>query len=198
MNVGKPLKREDYEKFYKELYREDPNTKQWVVSYSVALDADPTVNIKALSNKLSKVQMFKDRVLFIFNEALKNESFWNHNTKKLEDLLEAEEGRQILTETVSKGKSADTRVAMAHELAVKSLVDNKLKGAPYDDKLAFAKESWADAKAFLKEVENIYENLNSTDQNLVRQIKTIMIVAKVNSGGLDEDPDNVRASVETL
>ena len=55
-------------------------------------------------------------------------------------------------------------------------MDALFKGeGTYEQHITLFHKNFADAQAFLAEIRNIYENLDSTDTNLARQLRTVMI-----------------------
>ena len=116
MNVARPIKKEEYDLFRKELY-EFKDGREVGVTFSVGLDADPSSNPKAIAEKLAHVQGFKDRALMILNRAVLGESFRKSAVKCIEAKYEAETRRAMLNENVAKAKNQEMRGAEASKIA---------------------------------------------------------------------------------
>lgn len=197
MNAAKPIRPEEYKSFHDELYEFNKQFGRDTIRYEVPLDPDPTLQPKSINEKLARVQAFKDRVVAILNRAILSESYWKAALTRLDSRLEAEYNRAMVTEEVRGAKSAELRQALATGAAkvkvAQALLGDSLgeQAQPdprpvFDDRRAAAATNHADALAFLKEVQNIYDNLHSTDQNLSRQLKSVMVNAKVYDGVHDE------------
>ena len=183
MNAAKPINAEEYKAFYNELYTDGKS------AYSVDLAADPTADPRKLNGQLERVQSYKNRVLPILNRAVANELYWKTVVKKLETRVDMAENQAMVTETVKAEKSAELRKASAKNAAGDKVVASVFEGrGAYVDHICLAEERHADSLSFLLEVKNIYENLNSTDMNLARQQRNILICAKL-YGDADKIPD---------
>jgi hypothetical protein len=149
----------------------------------VLLDNDPTLTPKNLTEKLARVQGYKDRVVGILNRAILAESYWKAAMGKVDAKFEAAKVSAAVSEEVRAAKNAETREAMACVAAAKKVLTEVFgdKGS-YEDQRVFIATNHADAHAFYREVENIYENLQSAGMNLALQIKSVMISTKVFSG----------------
>jgi len=178
MNVAKPLKPSEYEAYRKELYSFQGGA-EGNMAQSVSLDTDPSVNPKGINEKLSLVQAMKDRVMMILNRAILAEAYWKTVSKRLDATFDSEYQRAMILHGKSAG-NAEMRKATATGEAQKGVV-SKLFGdeGDYDQQHSMVQRNHADATAFLKEVQNIYDNLDSTDQNLSRQLKSVQVNAKV-------------------
>jgi predicted ATP-binding protein involved in virulence len=183
MNAARPISPEEYAKFRAELYQHDSELGRDVLKYQVALDNDPTLQPKVLTEKLARVQGYKDRVVGILNRAILAESYWKAAIGKVDAKFEAAKMSAAITPAVTAAKNSETREAMASVVAMKAVIDTLFKGTgAYEDQRAVLSTNHADAHAFYREVENIYENLQSAGMNLALQIKSVMISTKVFSG----------------
>jgi hypothetical protein len=190
MTAAKPISSEEYKAFYAELYTSGKSV------YSVELDADPTNNPRKLNGQIERVQAFKNRVLPILNRAVANELYWKTIIRKIETRVDIAENQSMVTETVKAEKSAELRKATAKNLAGDKVVASAFSGqGTLVDHICLAEERHADALSFLMEVKNIYENLNSTDMNLARQQRNILICAKL-YGDASEPIENTGAAAE--
>jgi hypothetical protein len=179
MNVAKPITPKEYEDFRAELY-EIVEGKESSTRFAVALDSDPSLRPKGINEKLSVVQGNKDRLMVIYNRAILNESYWKTKLKQAESKYEAEFQRAMLSDEAKTGKNGEIRNATATSMASASVVQSLFSGeGVYEDNMAKVSIRLADAIAFFKSVQNIYDNLNSTDMNLARQLKSIMVNTKV-------------------
>ena len=189
MNVSKPIKKEEYELFRKELYT-FKDGRELGVTFSVGLDADPSSNPKAIAEKLAHVQGFKDRALMILNRAVLGESFRKSAVKCIEAKYEAEVRRAMLNENVAKAKNQEMRGAEASKIAEAIIVKEVFNGeGKYEDYFNELTKNLADATAFLHEVQNIYDNLDDTSRSIMVQLKSVMVNIKVYGDGEMQDID---------
>lgn len=184
MNAAKPISPDEYKAFRTELYSVDQAGRE-LASYTVALAADPSTQPKKQNGRVQTVQGYKDRVLVLFNRGILAEAYWNALLKKLDAKFEAEYNRQLASEEVAKGaKAAEGRKALATNLSGEKVANDLFKGkGSFEDRRSAIVTNHIDAKAFLTEVKNIYENLQDTGMALAQQAKNSMIDLKITSGG---------------
>jgi hypothetical protein len=183
MNAARPITPEEYQKFRTELYKTSPELGRETVTYSVPLDEDPTLNPKGMTEKLARTQAYKDRVVTILNRAISAEAYEKTVLAKVDVYFEASEREAMISEEVKAAKSAEVRSAMAAVAAGKKVVEKAFKGEGTFDSHRFnLVVRHNDAISFLKEVQNIYDNLESTGVQLAVQLKSIMVNAKVYGG----------------
>lgn len=181
MNAAKPITAAEYQQFFAELYKEGKS------AYSVDLAADPSVDPRKLNGQIERVQAYKNRVLPILNRAVANEAYWKSAVRKLETRVDMAEHQAMVTDAVRAEKNAESRKASAKIEAGKSVLakvsaeSGRAATGEFIELLIGAEERHADALSFLIEVKNIYENLDSTDMNLARQQRNILICAKLYS-----------------
>lgn len=174
---------EEHDAFYREIYSSGEGGLVFS-QFRVPMDTDPTINPKGINEKLAKVQGLKDRLVVIYNRAIKNKSYWETITKKLASRFEAEYQRAMLLEEVRKAGNAEMRVAAATEHAKREVLIKVFKGdGSYDTKLSEISTKHAEANAFFLEVKNIYDNLDSTSMNLAIQQKGVMLNARIYGDG---------------
>ena len=136
----------------------------------VSLDPDPLqFGIQSLNKKLSEIQLFKDRVSYLVTEAL-------HNANTAEVLYESLKGdyerqMEVLLATdssVQAQKSAEMRNATAKQKIPEQVL-----------RLHHAEVDLLKAQGYLKVLQSIYSNLESTNANLSRQITVIQLSTTV-------------------
>lgn len=180
--VLKPINPEEYESFYRELYSKSDGGIVFS-QFRVALDKDPSLNPKALNEKLAQVQSLKDRLVVILNRAVKNEQYWKTVSNRLENRYESEKQRAYLLPDVKKEKNAEGRTAMATDVAKKNIITQSFRGEGlYENKVAEMDIKHAESIAFLSEVKNIYENLDAANMGLAVQLKSIMANMRIYGG----------------
>ena len=183
----RPITTEEYEQFLAELYKQDESGRT-IPTYKVELDDDPSLNPRTLSEKLKWVQAHKNRVVVIFNRAISNESYWRKIVKRLNTKFKSTYNKAMMNPDVRKEKSSDLRESCAEITAGVELVNALFDGkGTYEDNMIAAEGKHIDAQSFLNEVKNIYENLDSTDMNLARQQKNVLICAKLYGEVLEDD-----------
>ncbi len=176
--AARPLGAEDYKKLIAELYKDGKTT------YQVELDADPAANPKVINAKLQQVQAFKNRVVYVLNQAVANEAYWSTAKKKLEARYEAAFNAAFATEAVKAEKNAESRKAVASIEAGKKVVDTLFQGkGEYTDLYCTSLDKLADAQSFLSEVEHVFKNLDSTDMNLAVQQKNVLMCVRLSGEG---------------
>jgi hypothetical protein len=195
MNVARPILKKEYEVFRAELY-EVTNGAESACKFAVALDADPTLRPKNLTEKIAQVQACKDRMVVILNRAILNESYWKTILKRVDARLESEIAKAYLEPSVKELKNQELRsgqaTAIAEGVVLAKLFDNK---ATYDEQMALIHKNAQDAIAFLSEVKNIYDNMGDAAVALAVQLKSVMVNMKVfgdPSGEIDQ-----RAGIRT-
>ncbi len=177
------ITKEEYDALYKEIYSTAGNGLQ-LSNFRVPMDEDPTLNPKGINDKISKVQALKDRLVVIYNRAIKNKNYWDTVHKKLNALFEAEYQRSMLLEEVKKAGNAEMRVAAATERAKREMLVKVFKGdGTYDGRMAEIATKQSEAVSFFNEIKNIYENLDSTSMNLAIQLKSVMLNARIYGDG---------------
>lgn len=186
-----PLTAEEYRTLYAEIYSSTQGTGLLKSNFRVEMDNDPTLNPKGINEKLSKVQALKDRLVVIYNKAIKNKSYHDTLLKGLTSDFEAEYQRAMLSEDVRKAGNAEMRVAKATEEAKKAMVKNKFKEVgTYEQNMVSRLTRQAEANAFFSEIKNVYENLDSTSMNLAVQLKSVMINARIYGEGFGVEKGN--------
>lgn len=180
MNAARPITPDEYQKFRAELYKTSSELGRETVSYSVPLDEDPTLNPKGLNQKVSLVQAYKDRVVTILNRAVLAEAYEKTRLAKVDAEYEAAERTAMISEEVRAAKSAEVREAMAANKASEDVVKRIFEGkGTFEGNRISLVARHNDALSFLREVQNIYDNLESTGVQLAVQLKSIMVNAKV-------------------
>lgn len=199
MHSAKPIQPAEYATFRTELYQFDKTLGREGLKYEVSLDADPTLSPKNLTEKLSRVQAYKDRVVAILNRGILAEAYWKAALSKLDTKFDSAFTQAMITAEVREAKSAEVRKALAEKLAGDKVVEDlfEKKGDYSGHRIAISTHH-ADAQSFLREVENIYDNLHSTDMNLGRQLKSVMINAKVYDAPEELPASQARRVGETL
>ena len=193
MSVLKPITQEEYEQYYQELYTE--NQGVIMSQFRVTLDNDPSMNPKGINEKLATVQGLKDRLVVILNGAIKNEMYWRALTKKVEGRHEAEVNRAMLTETVRKSGNSESRKALSAVDAEKTVLQDLFRGeGKLEDHVAAIDKKHSEAIAFLSEVKNIYENLDSSSMNLAVQLKSVMVNQRIYGDAFIDGGKNGRSS----
>jgi hypothetical protein len=186
MQSARPITKEEYQQLLAELYVKADGKVQ--SRYKVDLDEDPSMSPRKLSGKFKEVQSQKDRVLVILNKALANEAFWKATLKKIDTKFNAAEVSAMIDPDVMKMKSKELREASAEISAGKKIVEKMFKGeGEYAEHYSKLQELHSDSLNFMLEVRNIYDNLDSTDKNLARQLKTVLLCAKLFGESEDED-----------
>ena len=182
-DVLRPITPEEHEAFYREIYSSGEGGLVFS-QFRVPMDSDPTINPKGINEKLAKVQGLKDRLVVIYNRAIKNKNYWDTIMKKIAARFESEYQRAMLLEEVRKAGNADSRVAAATEEAKKQMIIKVFKGdGSYDGKCADISTKNAEAISFFCEVKNLYENLDATSMNLAIQQKGVMLNARIYGDG---------------
>ena len=145
-----------------------------VKKIQIFLDPDPTVKgLVSLNYKIAEIQISKDRISSLILEAMRNvaehdiikETVQHEHDRQLEMLLATDA-------TVSAQKSAEMRNTHAR-LKMPELV-LKLHHAD----IAQIKASW-----YLKILQSVHSNLESTNSNLSRQITVIQMDQNLQGGG---------------
>jgi hypothetical protein len=191
MNAARPITPDEYKKFREELYKPNTELGRENVAYTVPLDEDPTLNPKGMPQKLALTQAYKDRVITILNRAISAEAYEKTVLAKVDVYFEAAEREAMISDEIKAAKSAEVRAAMAAVAAGKKVVEKAFKGEGTFDTHRFnLVVRHNDAISFLKEVQNIYDNLESTGVQLAVQLKSIMVSAKVFAG---DGPELVEA-----
>jgi hypothetical protein len=141
-----------------------------IATVRVALDPDPMANgLTSFNKKLAEIQLYKDRVSYLVTEAL-------HNSNTAEVLFETLKGdyeRQLevllaTDSTVQSQKSAEMRNATAKQKIPEQVL-----------KLHYAEVDLLKAQGYLKVLQSIYNNLESCNSNLSRQITVIQLSTTV-------------------
>jgi len=136
----------------------------------VALDADPlALGISTLNKKLADIQLSKDRVSFLVTEALQN----SNTAEVLFETLKGDHDRQLeillaTDSSVQAQKSAEMRNATAKQKIAEQVL-----------RLHHAEIDLLKAQGYLKVLQSIYSNLESTNANLSRQITVIQLSTTV-------------------
>lgn len=150
---------EDYKKYYEEL----PN-------YQVKLDADPlSKGLGSLNEKLADVQGKKDRVSTILIASVQNrqecEELLQDKKKVYEDALE----NILRTDSrIIELKSEKLRTSAANEHLKKELTE-----------VLEAEKRYNRSDNFYKNVRHIYDNLESVNSNISRQIAIVESMIKI-------------------
>ena len=166
---------DDYKALYSELYAKDSNGRR-VSFYRVPLDQDPSIDPLSINKKLADVQSYKDRMVVILNDAIRNESYCKTALKDMESRFESEVGSALTTDAIKNSGNAGIQKAVAMRVASKALVVELFAGeGKYEDKISLLTKKYAEAGVFLKEVENLYENLDKTSMALAVQLKSVMM-----------------------
>jgi hypothetical protein len=187
MNVAKPILPKEYEELRRELYSARDGRE--CGRFEVCLDKDPTLQPKNLNAKLQEVQSYKNRVVVILNKAVRSEAYWKTALAKVKAKFDACTYRASATDEVKAGKSQDIRESLSKSVASAMIVAELFEGkGAYEDHMAGIVANHADANAFLVEVQNIYDNLHSTDQNLSRQLKSVIVNTRLYGEMGDDAP----------
>lgn len=141
----------------------------------ISLDQDPVANgLTSLNQKLSEVQLQKDRVSFLLTEAIRNHTeaeilrdAAQHEYDSQMDYLLATDG------TVQAQKSEAMRTAYARTKMSETVL-----------KLHHAEIELVKASGYLKGLQSLIGNLESANSNLSRQITVLQL-----SAGLGEIPN---------
>lgn len=189
MNVARPILKSEYEAFRTELYNVTGGSER-SCNFTVALDEDPTLRPKNLTEKMAKTQACKDRVVVILNRAILNESYWKSLTKRIDARFESETAKAYLDPSMKELKNQELRQGQATSIAEAAVLAGLFEGkGTYDSQTALIHKNAQDAVAFLSEVKNIYDNLGDTAVALAVQLKSVMVNAKVYgdpSGEIDQ------------
>lgn len=195
MNVARPIVKKEYDAFRAELY-EVINGAEASCRFSVGMDEDPTLQPKKLTEKISRVQGSKDRVVVILNRAILNEAYWKTVIKRIESRLESEIAKAYLDPSVRELKNQELRGGQATSMAEGAVLSGLFDGkGTYDEQTTLIRKNAQDAIAFLSEVKNIYDNLGDTAVALAVQLKSVMVNAKVYgdpSGDLEPVPGRIQ------
>lgn len=179
MNVARPIMKQEYDAFRDQLY----NIKDGVEStgkFVVAMDADPTLRPKNMTEKMAQVQAFKDRMVVILNRAVKNEAYWKTVLKRVDARLKSEIAKAYLDSSMKELKNQELRQGQATTIAETAVLNGLFGGkGTYDEQTALINKNAQDAVAFLAECKNIYDNLSDTAIALSVQLKSVMVNAKV-------------------
>jgi hypothetical protein len=174
----RPLSAEDYKKLLAEMYKDGKTT------YVVDLESDPAANPKVINAKLERVQAFKNRVVYILNQAVANEAYWSNIIKKLDARFGAASSAAMVSEAVKAEKNAESRKAAAEIAAGLKVVETLFKGeGNFTDHYCTALDRRADAQSFLSEVRHVFETLDSADMNLAVQQKNVLMCVRLNGDG---------------
>jgi hypothetical protein len=188
MNVARPILKKEYDAFQSQLYNIKDGVEE-TCKFVVAMDADPTLRPKNMTEKMSHVQAFKDRMVVILNRAVKNEAYWKTVLKRVDARLESEIAKAYLDPSMKELKNQELRQGQATTIAEASVLASLFDGkGTYDEQMALIHKNAQDAVAFLSETKNIYDNLSDTSIALSVQLKSVMVNAKVYgdpSGNLD-------------
>ena len=195
MNVARPIKKEEYDAFRKELYIYKDGAES-ASRYAVSLDEDPTLRPRDLSKKLAEVQANKDRLVVILNRAILNDAYWKTVSKRIEARFESETNQAYLAEEVKSLKNQELRQGQASVLAAKAVIVALFEGTgTYDDQMALVYRNWQDAMAFLGEVKNLYENVDKTSYALALQLKSTMVNMKIFGDPSEDTPSETRVGI---
>ena len=196
MNVARPVKKEEYDAFRKEVYSFKDGVET-SCNFTVSMDADPTLQPKNLTANLAEVQAKKDRLVVVLNRAILNESYWRTVAKRIESKYESETSKAFLEQNVRELKNQELRQGqasiMAADAVVRALFDGK---GNYDEHMALIYRNLQDAIAFSSEVKNIYENLDHASRNLAVQLKSVMVNARVYGDPSGDEPSETRLVAE--
>lgn len=195
MNVARPIRKEEYEVFRKELYIYKDGAES-ASRYAVSLDEDPTLRPKDLSKKLAEVQANKDRLVVMLNRAILNDAYWKTISKRIEARFESETNKAYLDEQVKSLKNQELRQGQASVFAAKAVVDALFDGkGVYEDQTALVYRNWQDALAFLGETKNIYESVDKTSFLLALQLKSVMVNMRISGDPSEDAPTEQQVSV---
>jgi hypothetical protein len=185
--VLKPIKSEEYITYYRELYA-PADDGSVLPKFRVAIDRDPSKNPKAINEKLAEIQGLKDRLVVILNCAIKNEQYWKSVVKRIEDRFDSEYKKALLLPDVKKGGNTEARVSLATDLAKQAILTNSFNGeGTYDARMSEIGKRHSEAIAFLSEVKNLYDNLDSSNMVLAVQLKSVMMNARIYGGAWVEE-----------
>lgn len=183
-DVLNPMTADEYRLLYAEIYATIKDSGLMKSNFSVDMDTDPTINPKGINEKLAKVQGNKDRLVVIYNRALKNKSYYDTVLKGLQAEFDAEYQKAMLSEDVKKAGNAEMRVAKATQDAKAEMLRERFKGVgTYEQNMVSRLTKQAEANAFFTEIKHIYENLDSTSMNLAIQLKSVMLNARIYGDG---------------
>lgn len=162
------LKTEDYESRLEELKR-----------YYVKLDVDPvSKGLTSLYEKLAQVQAYKDRACSLLVEAHQNVSDY-----------------EVLYESVKREYENKLNELLVNDKEIQGLKSDRLRLASADLKLSEvlmrlhnASLELLRAKSYLKCVQTVYDNLCSTNENLIQQIYVVQLGLKSGTYAPDEIP----------
>lgn len=136
----------------------------------VELDIDPINNgIGSLNAKLAAIQLHKDRVSYLITEALQNSNSAEIVFEQLKG--EYERALEVLLatdSTVQAQKSAEMRNAVAKQKIAEQVL-----------RLHHAEIDMLKASGYLKVLQSVASNLESTNSNLSRQITVIQLAASM-------------------
>lgn len=196
MNVARPIVKSEYEAFRSELYDASGGSEK-SCNFTVALDEDPTLRPKRMTEKMAQTQAAKDRVVVILNRAILNEAYWKTLVKRVDARLESEVARAYLDPSMKELKNQELRQGQATVIAEAAVLKGLFQGeGTFDSQSALIHRNAQDAIAFLSEVKNIYDNLSDTAVALAVQLKSVMVNAKVYgdpSGAIDQVPQHLTA-----
>jgi len=196
MNVARPIAKTEYSAFRAEMY-DVVNGAETACRFTVPLDADPTMRPKNLTEKISKVQSCKDRVIVILNRAILNEAYWKTVIKRVDARFESEIAKAYLDPGMKEHKNQELRSGHATTIAEAAVLASLFEGkSTYDEQTALIHKNAQDAVSFLAEVKNIYDNLGDAAVALAVQLKSVMVNAKVYgdpSGELEPSPRQLAA-----
>lgn len=179
MNVARPIVKTEYDVFRRELYNFDGDNET-TCRFDVSLDEDPTLRPKNLTEKIAQTQAGKDRVVVILNRAILNEAYWKTIIKRIDSRMESEIAKAYLDPSMKELKNQELRQGQATNIAEMAVVANLFGGkSTYDEQMASIHKNAQDAIAFLAEVKNLFDNLDSRSMALAVQLKSVMVNAKV-------------------
>lgn len=132
----------------------------------IELDEDPvSVGLTSLTAKLAQIQLNRDRVQFLLNEAIRNSTEAEVVFKQAESLYDGQMDFLLSTdEDVKSRKSEAMRSAQARTKMSEQVL--KLHHAELDMKKA---------QAYFKGLYSILENMESANNNISRQITVIQM-----------------------
>jgi hypothetical protein len=136
----------------------------------VALDEDPILaGVSSLSQKLAQIQLNKDRVVYLINEAIRNQT----ESEVTKEMLNGEYDRNmdLLLATdpdVQNQKSESMRKAQANT-KMSELVLKK----------HYAEIEHIKAQSYFKGLQSLLSNLESANMNLSRQITILQLSASL-------------------
>ena len=195
MNVARPILKTEYEAFRAEMYTIKDGAEQ-SCNFTVGLDADPTLRPKEMTDKMSRTQAKKDRMLVILNRAVLNESYWKTVIKRVDARLESEIARAYLDPSMKELKNQELRSGNATVIAEGAVLKGLFadKGS-YDEQTTLIHRNAQDAIAFLSECKNIFDNLSDTAIALSVQLKSVMVSTRTSgdpAGDLEPIPGRLQ------